>query len=70
MHAEGNAVGNITYIKLVVYFSLKIAGGHAHDRPVILLQIVMLSPGVHLVKNHESQCRPNKSKFKKQRVLN
>ena len=34
---------------------LKTAGGHAHNRPVILLQIVMLSPGTQLVKNHESQ---------------
>ena len=31
---------------------------------VILLQIVMVSPGIHLVKNHESW-----SQFKKQRVL-
>ena len=35
---------------VVGYFSLKTARGHAHSRPVILLQIVMLSPGVHLVK--------------------
>ena len=54
---------------VVEYFSLKIAWGHAHSRPVILLQIVMLSPGTHLVKNHESRCRANESQFKK-RVLN
>ena len=33
---------------------------------VILLQIVMVSPGTHLVKNHESQSRTNKSQFKKE----
>ena len=31
--------------------------------PVILLQIVMVSPGTHLVKNHESQSRTNESQF-------
>ena len=31
---------------------------------VILLQIVMVSPGAHLVKNHESQCRTIESQFK------
>ena len=31
---------------------------------VILLQIVMVSPGIHLVKNHESQCRTIESQFK------
>ena len=55
---------------VVGYFSLKIAMGHAHNCPVILLQIVMLSPGTHLVKNHESHCRANESQFKKQQVLN
>jgi len=33
---------------------------------VILLQIVMVSPGNRLVKNHESQFRTNESQFKKQ----
>ena len=33
---------------------------------VILLQIVMVSPGTYLVKNHESQSRAIKSLFKKQ----
>ena len=33
--------------------------------PVILLQIVMVSPGTHLVKNHESQSRTIYSQFKK-----
>ena len=28
---------------------------------LILLQIVMVSPGTHLVKNHESQSRTNES---------
>ena len=28
---------------------------------VILLQIVMVSPGTHLVENHESQSRTNDS---------
>ena len=37
---------------------------------VIFLQIVMLSPGTHLVKNHGSQCRTNESQFKKQWILN
>ena len=32
---------------------------------VILLQIVMVSPGTHLVKNHESQSRTNESQLKK-----
>ena len=32
---------------------------------VILLQIVMVSPGTHLVKNHESQSRTKKSQLKK-----
>ena len=32
--------------------------------PVILLQIVMVSPGTHPVKNHESQSRIIVSQFK------
>ena len=32
---------------------------------VILLQIVMVSPGTHFVKNHESQSRSNESRSKK-----
>ena len=32
---------------------------------VILLQIVMVCPGTHLVKNHESLSRTNESQFKK-----
>ena len=31
---------------------------------VILLQIVMVSPGTHLVKKHESQPRTSESQFK------
>ena len=30
---------------------------------VILLQIVMVNPGTHLVKNHESQLKNNKSEI-------
>ena len=33
---------------------------------VILLQIVMVSPGTHLVENHESQSRTTEPQFKKQ----
>ena len=33
--------------------------------PVILLQIVMVSPGTNLVKNHESQSKNNESSLKK-----
>ena len=33
--------------------------------PVILLHIVMVRPGTHLVKNHESQSRNNESQLKK-----
>ena len=36
------------------------------DDTVILLQIVMVSPGAHLVKTHESQSRTNKSQLKKE----
>ena len=36
---------------------------------VILLQIVMVRPGTHLVKNHESQSGTKKSQLKK-RVRN
>ena len=32
---------------------------------VILLQILMVSPGTHLVKNHEFQSRTNESQLKK-----
>ena len=35
---------------------------------MILLQIVMVSPGTHLVKNHESLFITNESQFKKQTV--
>ena len=34
-------------------------------QPVILLQIVMVSPGTHLVKKHESLSITNESHFKK-----
>ena len=32
---------------------------------MILLQIVMVSPGTHLVKNHEFQSRTNESQLKR-----
>ena len=32
---------------------------------MILLHIVMVSPGTHLVKNHESQSRTSESQLKK-----
>ena len=32
---------------------------------MILLQIVMVSPGTHLVKNHESRSRTNETQLKK-----
>ena len=35
--------------------------------PVILLQIVMVSPGTHFVKNHGSKSITNESRFKKTR---
>ena len=35
---------------------------------MILLQMVMVSPGTHLVKNHESLFITNESQFKKQTV--
>ena len=35
---------------------------------VILLQIVMVSPGTHLVKNHESLSITNESQFKKNKT--
>ena len=38
-----------------------------HNLPVILLQIVMVSPGTHLVKNHESLSRTNESSLKKKK---
>ena len=35
------------------------------SRTAILLQIVMVSPGTHLVKDHEFQSRTNESQLKK-----
>ena len=37
-------------------------------RTVILLQIAMVGPGPHLVKNHEFQSRTNETQLKKNRV--
>ena len=54
----------------VVFGVLSLKKGYTiSSDPVILLEIVMLSPGTHLVKNHESQSRTIESQFKKQRVL-
>ena len=41
---------------------------HAPEGAMILLQIVMVSPGTHLVKNHESQARTSESQLKKERI--
>ena len=38
-------------------------------RSVLLLQIVMVSPGTHLVKNHESRPITNPSQIKKKGVI-
>ena len=38
--------------------------------PLILSQIVMVSPGTDLLKSHESQSKTSEFQFKKQRVLN
>ena len=46
------------YINYVSYYIL-------YDLAVVLLQIIMVSPGTHLVKNHESQSRTIESQFKK-----
>ena len=37
---------------------------------MILLQKVTVSPGTHLVKNHESQSRSNEFQLEKQQVQN
>ena len=37
-------------------------------RSVLLLQIVMVSPGTHLVKNHESRPITNQSQIKKKEL--
>ena len=39
-----------------------------YDLAVILLQIIMVSPGTHLVKNHESQSRIIESQFKIKKI--
>ena len=38
---------------------------HAPEGAMILLQITMVSPGTHLVKNHESLFRTNECPVKK-----
>ena len=48
--------------------------GHFRDRhysfgvAVFLLQVVMVSPGTHLVKNHESLSITNECQYKKTRI--
>ena len=37
-------------------------------RTMILLQIAMVGPGTHVVKNHEFQSRTNETQLKKKRV--
>ena len=37
---------------------------------VILLQIIMVSPGTHFVRNCESHCRTSESQLKKQQIQN
>ena len=37
---------------------------------VILLQIIMVSPGTHFVRNCESHCRTSESQLKKQQIRN
>ena len=44
--------------------------GFSEMYAVILLKMVMVSPGTHLVKNDEFQCKANESQFKNQPVLN
>ena len=39
--------------------------GMCQGRTVILLQIAMVGPGTHLVKNHEFQSRTNETQLKK-----
>ena len=43
--------------------------GKRKVKTVILLQIVLVSPGTHLLKNHESHSRTNESQLKKKEVL-
>ena len=54
---------------LSLFFFIEIDFAFVHKNAkmnrVILLQIVMVSPGTHLVKNHESQSRTIYSQFKK-----
>ena len=47
-------------IKKILHSSVHMPIGTA-----ILLQIVMVSPGTHFVKNHEAQSRSNESQLKK-----
>ena len=48
---------DVSFLKIILHVRSSCA--------VILLQIVMVSPGTHLVKNHESQSRTNEPQFKK-----
>ena len=42
-----------------------IVQAHAPEGTMILLQITMVSPGIHLVKNHGSQSRTSESQLKR-----
>ena len=53
--------------KLRVMFMVMSYCGDVTSFPVILLQMVMVSPGTHLVKTHESLSITNESQFKKSR---
>ena len=46
-----------------------LATSSQYSGSVILLQIVMMSHGSHLEKNHESQSRTNESQLKKKMSL-
>ena len=53
--------------KLRVMFMVMSYCGVVTSFPVILLQMVMVSPGTHLVKTHQSLSITNESQFKKSR---
>ena len=48
---------DVSFLKIILHVRARCA--------VILLQIGMVSPGTHLVKNRESQSRTNGLQFKK-----
>ena len=48
---------DVSFFKIILHVQVRCA--------VILLEIVMVSPGTYLVKNHEYQSRTNESQLKK-----